>query len=439
MSISRRRLLQTGAAATALSAIKPVASLRAADAPSRKVTVGVMGNGGRGTELAKQFAKQAGVEVAYVCDPDRQRVENCASEVNKVSGKAPQAVANYKQILDDKRVDAVVIATPDHWHGPGAIWACQAGKHVYVEKPACHNPAEGEMMVAAADKYKRHVQLGTQRRSMEGMREAIELIRGGEIGRVLVARCQYFSPRGPIGPRKQGPVPEGFDYSLWQGPAPELPYEDFPEVAAQKFPASAPQFHYQWHWFWHWGTAEVGNNGVHMIDLCRWGLGVDYPSLVSCIGGRYRYHDSQETPDTSVVEIQCGDQMIVWEQRSWTRTLPGDQTYEVAFYGEKGSLFYNAGKYTIVDPAGKTVKEGKGSSSGTTHIENFLAAVREDAPLNQPITEGVKSTLMCHLANISYRTGRAITLDPKTHRIANDPDAMKLWNREYRAGWEVKV
>lgn len=439
MSITRRRLLQTSAAATALSAIRPLSSVYAANAASRKVIVGVMGNGGRGTELAKQFAKEQDVEVAYVCDPDQARADWCASEVNKLVGKSPVATQNYKQLLDDKQVDAIVIATPDHWHGPGTILGCSAGKHVYVEKPACHNPREGELMVEAAAKHNRVVQLGTQRRSIGGLREAVELVQGGEIGRVMLARCQYFSPREAIGPRKSAQVPAGFDYGLWQGPAPEMPYSDFPEVAAQKFPGNAPQFHYQWHWFWHWGTAEVGNNGVHLIDVCRWGLNADYPTRVTCVGGRYRYKDSQETPDTSVVEIQCGDQMIVWEQRSWTRSLPGDQTYEVAFFGENGSLFYNNGKYTVVDTKGKTVKEQTGKTASESHSANFLNAIREGKPLNQPITEGVKSTLMCHLANISYRTGRSVTLDPKTHRIENDADQMKLWSREYRAGWEPKV
>ncbi|HEX4132795.1 MAG TPA: Gfo/Idh/MocA family oxidoreductase [Pirellulales bacterium] len=437
MSVTRRTFLQQSAAASlALSAAAKAQARAAANekAASRKVVVGMMGTNGRGTELAKLFAAQPGVEIAYICDVDQNNAQKCASAVNKAVGTSPQTISDFRRILDDKAVDALVVATPDHWHGPATILGCSAGKHVYCEKPACHNPREGELMVEAARKNKRAVQLGTQRRSMPALREAVDRMQNEQVlGRLLMARANYFNPRAALGPRVAAECPATLDYALWQGPAPEVAYGEWPE--------NPTHFHYHWHWLWNWGTGEVGNNGVHMIDVCRWGLGVEYPTRVDSAGGRYRYHDSQETPDTNLVTIECGDKAIVWEQRSWYK--PGketkvDGTYEVAFFGEKGVLTYGGGSYQIYDNAGKQIDKQSASASPAQHVENFLAAVRDGEALNAEIAEGVKSTLMCQLANIAYRTGRPAVLDPQSHRVA-DAEQMKLWSREYRPGWEPKV
>jgi predicted dehydrogenase len=221
-------------------------------------------------------------------------------------------------------------------------------------------------------------------------------------------------------------VPDWLDWSLWQGPAPERPFRD-------------NVVHYNWHWFWHWGTAELGNNGVHTIDVCRWGLGVDFPRQVTCAGGRYRCRDDQETPDTTFCTMDFGDQTITWEARSgWGRTAL-DPQYDLAFYGDAGILTISGSSYAIYDLKGKQM--GKGSSNGgdVTHLQNFLDAIRDGAGLNAEIEEGYKSVLLCHLGNISYRLGRTVRLDPATHGIADDSEAAGRWGREYRPGWEPQV
>ena len=409
----------------------------AADSTARRVVVGVMGTSrnsiggdGRGTHLALTLAGLPGVEVRYVCDVDERNVGKAIESVTKnIRGDAPppKGLRDFRHILDDREVDALVIATPDHWHAPAAILGCAAGKHVYVEKPCCHNAREGQMLVAAARKYGRLVQHGTQRRTWPAMREAVERLLAGEIGRVISARCFYWADRPTIGRGKPAPVPDWLDWSLWQGPAPEREYRD-------------NVVHYNWHWFWHWGTGELGNNGVHTIDVARWGLGADYPTRVTYSGGKYRFpEDDQETPDTSVAAFEFGDRLLTWENRSWAPRTPLDPDYDVLFAGEGGFLAIRGGGYTIQDPKGRKISSGSGNGGEATHLQNFVDAIRGDARLNAEIEEGYKSTLLCHLGNIAYRTGRAVRLDPQTHRVADDPGASALWGREYRKGWEPKV
>jgi predicted dehydrogenase len=420
--MNRRDFLTSAAAGGAALALSPQAALAASD----KLVVGIMGTGGRGTGLARAFEMQPNVEVAYVCDVDQRRVNAAAEVVNKVRGRSPRAVGDFRRILDDKDVDALVIATCNHWHAPAAILACAAGKHVYVEKPCSHNPREGELMVAAARKYKRQVQMGNQRRSWPQIIEGIEQVRSGAIGRAYFAQSWYNNNRPPTGRGKEAPVPSGLDYDLWQGPAPRRPFRD-------------NYLHYTWHWFWHWGNGELGNNGVHMIDLCRWGLGVDYPSHVTSSGGRYRYDDDQETPDTHVVSFTFeGRKMITWEGLSCNQT-PGGRPADVVFFGDNGSLALAGGGYAIYDPKGKEVKKVTGAGSDALHIGNFLDSIREKAKLTSEIEEGHLSTLLCHLGNIAHRTGRALRCDPKNGTILGDKEAMLLWSREYEKGWEPKV
>jgi predicted dehydrogenase len=427
-SISRRQFIRSTSAAVAMTAV----SYRAIAGANEKVLVGVMGasrtsNGGngRGSELAVGFASQKNAEVAYICDVDERHMTKAVEVVAGKQSRKPEGTSDFRRIIDDPNIDAIVIATPDHWHAPATIFACSAGKHVYVEKPACHNPAEGEMMLAASRKFDRRVQLGTQRRSWPGIIEAMQRIKAGEIGRVLLSQSYYFNNRPTIGRGRAATVPAYLNYNFWQGPAPERGYRD-------NF------LHYHWHWFWHWGTGELGNNGVHYIDLQRWGMGVDYPSRITSAGGKYRYDDDQETPDTHNVSYDCGDKTIVWQGRSWLAKQPSDPDIDVGFYGDKGSLLIRGSGYTILDPAGKEVAKGSGPGGDSSHQENFLNAIRSGEKLHAEIEEGVKSTLMCHLGNIAHRVGRGLNFDPGTRRIKNDPDAMALWAREYRAGWEPK-
>ena len=404
----------------------------AAPAPER-VIVGVMGMGGRGTELATEFATRPGVVVRYVCDVDEDRAARAAAAVAERQGgrddAAPKALRDFRRILDDKEVGVFVVAAADHWHAPAAILACAAGKHVYVEKPCCHNPHEGELLVAAARKYKRVVQHGTQRRSWPKNVEAVELVRSGGIGRVLFSRGWYNNVRPSIGRGREGPPPAKLDYALWQGPAPDRPFRH-------------NILHYNWHWFWHWGTGECGNNGVHALDVCRWGLGVDYPERVTAGGGRYYHDDDQETPDTHSVTYDFGEKgMIVWEGRSCHPRGFEGSTFGIAFYGDDGTVVIDGGGYKLIDPKGKVAKEESGPGANAEHMQNFLDCVRGEAgaKLSAEIEEGYKSTLLSHLGNIAYRTGRTVDLDPRTHHIVGNPEAQALWRREYRKGWEPKV
>lgn len=420
-----RRTFLGAAAGLALGA----AASRAADSssPADRVVVGVMGMGGRGTGLAGLFASQPGARIAYVCDVDRARAGAAADAVaRRDKTPAPNPVGDFRRILDDKAVDILVVATCNHWHAPAAILGCQAGKHVYVEKPCSHNPREGELLVKAARKHDRRVQMGNQRRSWPKIIEAVQFVRDGGLGRAYFAQSWYTANRGSIGRGVAKDPPEGLDWDLWQGPAPRRPFK-------------SNYLHYNWHWFWHWGNGELGNNGVHMIDLCRWGLGVDYPSRVVSSGGRYRYEDDQETPDTHTVAFDFpGKKSIVWEGLSCS-DIPAGRAAEVIFVGEKGTLVIGGGGYTVYDPKNKEVKKESGPGSDTSHVANFLDAVRGRGKLNSEIEEGHKSTLLCHLGNIAHRTGRTLRTDPKDGHILDDKAAAALWSREYEKGFEPRV
>jgi predicted dehydrogenase len=429
--MNRRSFLGLAAGAGAMAA-----GARAYGANDR-IVVAVMGtsrsnsgrNPGRGATLAIGMAGLPGAEVATVCDVDEKHLAAAVADVSAKQSRVPQGVKDFRRILDDKSVDALVIATPDHWHAPAAILACAAGKHVYVEKPCSHNAREGELLVAAARKHKKVVQHGTQRRSWASHIEAIQAIRAGAIGKVLAAKCYYlFSDRQTIGKGKAAPVPGHLDWSLWQGPAPEREYRD-------------NVVHYNWHWFWHWGTSELGNNGVHVVDVCRWGLGVDYPVQVSSMGAKLRHgDDDQETPDTNAVAFKFeNDALLTWEGKSWGGRTPADPAHQIAFFGDRGTLTISGSQYSIKDLAGAEVAKGSSSAGDTVHLQNFLDGIRGSAPLHAEIEEGFKSTLLCHLGNISYRTGRTIRFDPKGRALAGDKDAMGFWSREYREGWEPKV
>jgi predicted dehydrogenase len=427
-SVSRRHFLrQTAWAGAGLAALSPLPLSRAAQGAQNKLVVAVMGLG-RGLDHIKALQQISNVEIACVCDVDQNRLDRAAKAVaqNQPAGAAaPEAVKDFRRILDRKEVDALFIATPNFWHGPATILACAAGKHVYVEKPGSHNAREGELMAAAARKHKRIVQMGTQRRSWPGVIEAIQKLREGAIGRVLSARCWYNAARPSIGHGKQAPVPAYLDYDLWQGPAPERPFVD------NLIP-------YNWHWRWHWGGGELANNGVHALDIVRWGLGVEYPRRITFNGGRYHYQDDQETPDTGVAAFDFGDKGAFWDQSS-CHPRKNESLPFVAFFGEGGSLVQDGPGYKIYDLKGKEMAAGTGPGGDKSHIENFLDCIRSGAKPNQEIEDGQKSTLLCHLGNIAYRTGRTIHFDPATRRIAGDTEAEKLWGREYRPGWEPKV
>jgi predicted dehydrogenase len=407
-----------------LAAAPLVSQAHAAKSPGEKLVVGVMGLG-RGLDHVKALQEISNVEIAYVADIDDERIARAQKTVDGKSEKAPQGVKDFRRILDDKDVDALFIAAPNHWHTPAAILACSAGKHVYVEKPGSHNARESELIVQAARKNKRVVQMGNQRRSSPAIQEGVQKLREGVIGKVLFARCWYNNARASIGRGRQAPVPAKLDYSMWQGPAPERPFVD-------------NLVHYNWHWRWHWGGGEMANNGIHCIDVARWGLGVEYPTRITCNGGRYHYDDDQETPDTTIATFHFGEKGIMFDSSS-CNPRKNDKHPFIEWYGEQGTMTQDGNGYKIFDPAGKQIGDGTGPGGDLVHMGNFLEAVRGDAKPNSEIAVGQTSTLLCHLGNIAYRTGRTIHFDPKSRKIVGDKEAEKFWAREYRPGWAPKV
>ena len=424
--IPRRRFLQHSTVAGVSAGLALSGRSYLSASPADRVVVGVMGLG-RGRALAVDFAQRRGCEVKYLCDVDSTRAEKAVQAVETAGGKRPEAITDFRTILDDKSVDALVCAAPNHWHAPATILGCAAGKHVYVEKPCSHTAQEGEWMIAAARKHKRAVQMGAQRRTLSTVIEAIERLHAGAIGRVYMARGNLSSKRGPTGTEDASLPPPHIDYDLWQGPAPRRPFK-------------TNVVHYTWHWNWHWGNGELGNNGVHSLDLCRWGMGVDYPTRVSSAGGRYRFEDDQETPDTHTVCFEFeGRRMISWEGLSCNK----HRSTFVVFYGEDGTLELDSdGTYRIYDADDKVTGETKGPGiTNGPHQDDFLAAIRNDTPLSLAleIQEGHKSTLLCHLGNIAHRTGRALRCSPRDGHIQGDPTAMQLWGRAYEPGWQPEV
>ena len=431
-AMTRRDFLkQTSALTAGLATLSSVAALGAAKSPNEKVVVAIIGCNNRGMNHISGYLALPNAEIGYVCDVDKRVIDKGIAAVMKKQEKKPKGVQDLRRVLEDPDVDAVSIATPDHWHAPATILACAAGKHVYVEKPGSHNVHESELIVAAARKYKRVVQMGNQRRSWPWVIEAIEALHAGELGRVCFARGWYTNHRSSIGRGKKVPVPERLDYALWQGPAPEEPYRD------NILP-------YNWHWFWNWGTGEFGNNGVHSLDLARWGLGVDLPKRVTCGGNRYHYQDDWETPDTTIATMDFGDKGIVWEGQSCDPRGFEGAGFGINFYGEGGCMAVAGNNCRIYDVSEKLVREIAGKQKDlfgfdSVHFGNFIDGIREGKPLRAEIEEGQKSTLLCHLGNLAWRTGRTINFDPKTRKIIGDTEATALCTRTYRKGWEPKV
>ncbi len=405
---------------------------------NEKVRVGMMGVNSRGLALSSNYALQPNCEVVSISDVDTRAAEKAIATVNDITKSKPANVPDFRKALENKDMDALVIAAPDHWHAPAAILASKAGKHVYLEKPCSHNPNEGEILVSVAKKYKNVLQMGNQRRSWPNVAAAIKEVHSGAIGRPYFVKGWYTNNRASIGIGKETAVPSWLDYELWQGPAPRRTYKD-------------NLIHYNWHWLWNWGTGEALNNGTHMLDLMRWGLQVDYPTRVTSSGGRFRYKDDWETPDTQVINLEFANNTAMsWEGRSCNgRTIEG-ASVGVVFYGEKGSLqIWEGNAYTIYGLDNKVIKEVKNDfvidprnkmnpSQGldALHIQNFFDAIKKGTPLASEIVGGHQSTLLAQLGNIAIRSGGTLNIDPTNGHIKGNKEAEKLWKREYQKGWE---
>jgi predicted dehydrogenase len=403
------------------------------------INCAVIGVRSRAKAHVRAIHANSNAKILYNCDVDDLIIEEHNIWCQKIIGYVPKVEKDFRKILEDKDVDAVFIATPEHWHAPMAIMAMQAGKHVYIEKPCSHNPHENELLVAAQNKYGKKVQMGNQQRSAATSIQAIKDIRAGEIGEVYKGEAYYSNNRGSIGKGKEIAVPKTLDWDLWQGPAPRENYRD--------------NIHpYNWHWFKTWGTGEMHNNGTHEVDICRWALGVDLPESVTSFGGKYAYDDDWEFVDNQQVTFKYPDnKFITWTGHSRGVIMPEQPGRGVTIYGSKGIIQLDRNFYKQFDLQGNPVKmEFEKAQSATTntrgegnldvnHVGNFFDAIRSDTSLHAEINDASISTMLCHLGNMAQDAGETLKVDQKTGKVLNNENAMKSWKREYAKGWEPKL
>jgi len=438
--VTRREFLDALAVSAAtLAAATTAKSYSRILGSNDRLNFAVIGLNGRAyAHLSALKANQSAARISHVCDVDGDVLRKFADRVQQEMGETAATDKDFRRILEQKDVDAITIATPDHWHAPMAIAALQAGKHVYVEKPCSHNAAEGEMLVRAQQKYQKLVQMGTQQRSSPHTIEIVEKIHAGIIGRPYFAKAWYSNVRKSIGTGKDAPVPPQLDWDLWQGPAPRRPYRDNVQP-------------YNWHWFRIYGTGETLNNGTHEVDVCRWALGVDYPDRVSSTGGRYQFKDDWQFYDTLVTSFAYQDKMISWEGKSCQGMKYYSRDRGSTIMGTTGTVLLDRDGYELYDLEGKKTSEfrrgGTTSSSDLVgrdsmtdaHFANFIAGIRNGEKLNAPVSVGNISVTMLQISNIAWEVNRELHLDTKDGRIQGDPEAMKMWGREYESGWEPRV
>jgi predicted dehydrogenase len=427
ISTTRRTFIQ----ASALSALSAGRVWGSND----RINVAIVGVGGRGQAHIRGYAKQPDAHIYALCDVDEANLERSQAVVKKLTGQTPKTYKNMQDVFAEKEVHAVSMPLPNHWHALATIWACQAGKDVYIEKPACHDPYEGRQMVAAARKYGRMVLVGSQGRSADHKIRAVQLLQEGVIGQVYMAKGLCFKRRKSIGHTPNEPVPPGVDWDKFRGPAPMIPF-------------SKNHFLYNWHWFWDTGNGDIGNQGVHEMDIARWGLGVGHPHSAVANGGKYVYNDDQETPNTLLARFDYGDKELVFEVRGLQTGSEGEltatsegNTVGNLFYGSDGWMALDGDGYRIFkgDPA-KLVQSVKSSNdSFASHIANFLSAMRTRRyqDLHADVEIGRVSADLCHLANISYRLGGQLEkFDPRTERFEN-AKANNLAHPPHRAPYVI--
>ncbi len=415
---TRRTFLKETAAGTAGAALAACSRTAHAAGANEKIVAAAIGCGGRGGSFLSH--------AQFVCDPDEKRL---AAAAKKVGADSTQAVTDMRRIFDNPVVDAVFIATPDHWHAPAAIMACEAGKHVYVEKPCSHNFRESRLLLDAARRNGVVVQHGTQQRSSSFMADAIQMLREGIIGDVLVAKAWNIQRRGNIGHQQPSDPPPGIDYDLWVGPAEFVPFQK-------------NRFHYSWHWWYNFGTGDLGNDGAHEMDYARWGLGVDtLPSKITGVGGKYYFDDDQEFPDTATCVFEYpGDgtvgqrRQLIFEMRIWSTNYPYNTDSGAEFYGTKGRLFVSKrGKLQILGERNKKIEPPKREPSRRlSHVEDFFDAIRTGRRPQADILEAHRSVAPIHLGNLAVRLGRSLEFDPEREEIIGDEEANHMLRRTYR-------
>src|SRR5580698_9513783 len=438
--VTRREFLDTLAVGAAGLAISTTAKSYGQILGSNdRLNFAVIGLNGRAyAHLSSLKANKNAARISHVCDVDSNILKKFAAETEREMGEAPATNKDFRSILQLKEIDAITIATPDHWHAPMAIAGLQAGKHVYVEKPCSHNPAEGALLVEAQKKYGKQVQMGNQQRSSKHTIEIVNKIHDGLIGRAYFAKAWYSNTRKSIGTGKEIAVPATLDWDLWQGPAPRQPYKD--------------NLHpYNWHWFWIYGTGETLNNGTHEVDVCRWALGVDYPRRVTASGGRYQFKDDWQFYDTLVTSFEYDDKLISWEGKCCNGMRFYGRDRGSTIMGTTGTVLVDRDGYEVYDLKGnKTseVKAGKESASSDlmgrdsmtdAHFANFIAGIRKGEKLNAPISVGNVAVTMLQLSNIAWEVNRELRLDAADGKIQNDSQAMEMWGRKYEQDWAPQI
>ena len=427
----RRQFIKSSSASISTLATIHLTSNLQAVSPNDKVSLGIIGPGGMGRNHIGNLNKRKDIEIAFVCDPDSNHQANAAKMVESSTGIKPKQVRDIREILEVKSVDAVFIATPDHWHAPAAILAAEAGKHVYVEKPCSHNVREGRLMIEAARRNRRVMQVGTQSRSTRHVQRAMELLHNGAIGRVLVAKAWNSQKRSSIGKAKPGAPPAHLDFDTWLGPVPKVPYQ-------------SNMLHGIWRWWHAFGTGDMGNDGVHDLDIARWGLGVTtHPSRIAALGGKYFFDDDQQFPDTQNVLFEYEPdteggrpRQLIFEQRIWAPYF--EQGYENgdAFYGTDGIMLLGKhGGWKLFGPRNKLREQMSGSPDLRAHHDDFFRCIREGSTPNADIEIGHLSSSLCHLGNIATRVGRVLEFDPKREQIVGDNEANALVTRKYSDHW----
>lgn len=445
--MNRRSFLAQGTQASIglAAGAATLAATQTATAANEKLNLAIVGIRGRGAHLARGFLERGDCEISYLCDVDASLFESRSKPLTEMQGKAPKTIQDFRRALDDQSVDAIVVATPDHWHALATVWGCQANKHVYVEKPACQSAWEGRKMVEAARKYNRVVQLGTQNRSAPYNKAAKEYLESGKLGKIHMVRVYNQKNWPNRGERPDSPTPPTLDWDMWSGPAEKKPYN--------------LNYHRGWHHFWRYSGGDICNDASHQIDLARWLIGKDYPNTVYSVGGRFNQDGVLETPDTQVVVYEYPEMVMTFELTLYTPYMlkidPGVRNSDmfpywpqcatrIEIYGDQGLMVVgrHGGGWQVFDRTKNrepvVMDQHYGRFPDPEHKENFVQSIRGEVKPNAEIEEGHRSTLLCHYGNISYRLGgQKLIVDPKTESFIDNPEANALLKREYRAPWVV--